>query len=83
MWAGSLAGRLGREGWSAWGLYLVTGTLQGVLLGMAVWFEYVRGKGRKGGGEGNGYAGGEGVEGQRSGSGIGDDERTGLLANER
>ncbi len=64
---------------------MVTGTLQGALLGMAVWFEYVRGKGGKQGGEGNGYAGRGDAEGQRSdnGNGIGNDERTGLLANER
>lgn len=82
MWAGSLAGRLGREGWSAWGLYLVTGTLQGGLLAMAVWFEFVRGKG---GGKGNGYAGHGDAEGQGrdNGNGVGNDERAGLLANEQ
>lgn len=30
VWAGSLAARLGSEGWSTWGVYLVTGCLQGV-----------------------------------------------------
>lgn len=35
----SLALRLGAGGWSAWGVYLVTGCLQGVLLGMAIGFE--------------------------------------------
>ena len=39
VWAGSLAARLGRDGWSTWGIYVVTGCLQGVLLGMGVYYE--------------------------------------------
>lgn len=39
VWAGSLAARLGVEGWSTWGIYLVTGCLQGCLLGMGIYFE--------------------------------------------
>lgn len=39
VWAASLAARLGAEGWSAWGVYLVTGCLQGSLLVMGVYFE--------------------------------------------
>ncbi|KAL8968719.1 MAG: hypothetical protein Q9197_004730 [Variospora fuerteventurae] len=39
VWVGSLAGRLGLAGWSTWGIYLVTGMLQGLLLAMAVCFE--------------------------------------------
>jgi len=39
VWAGSLAARLGSEGWSAWGVYLVTGSLQGTLLAMGSYFE--------------------------------------------
>ncbi|RDW69602.1 PQ loop repeat protein [Coleophoma cylindrospora] len=39
VWAGSLAARLGVEGWSTWGVYLVTGCLQGCLLGMGIVFE--------------------------------------------
>jgi len=39
VWAGSLAKRFGMEGWSAWGVYLVTGTLQGSLLVMGSYFE--------------------------------------------
>lgn len=38
VWAGSLAARLGPSGWSSWGLFLVTGTLQGCLLAMAISF---------------------------------------------
>lgn len=40
VWAGSLAARLGKEGWSTWGVYVVTACLQGSLLIMAVYFEY-------------------------------------------
>ncbi|KEF55382.1 uncharacterized protein A1O9_08132 [Exophiala aquamarina CBS 119918] len=39
VWAGSLAKRFGMEGWSAWGVYLVTGCLQGSLLVMGSYFE--------------------------------------------
>lgn len=43
VFAASLAVRLGASGWSAWGVYIVTGVLQGVLLGMGIWF-WVRDK---------------------------------------
>lgn len=46
VWAGSLAARLGAGGWSAWGVYLVTGCLQGSLLVMGIWFD-VLGHGTK------------------------------------
>jgi hypothetical protein len=39
VWAGSLAKRMGPEGWSTWGIYLVTGCLQGCLLVMGIYFE--------------------------------------------
>ena len=39
VWAASLAARLGPEGWSAWGVYVVTGCLQGTLLTMGIYFE--------------------------------------------
>lgn len=39
VWAGSLAARLGLEGWSTWGVYLITGCLQGCLLIMGIAFE--------------------------------------------
>jgi hypothetical protein len=39
VWAGSLAARLGTEGWSTWGIFLVTGCLQGCLLVMGIYFE--------------------------------------------
>jgi hypothetical protein len=39
VWSGSLFARLGIEGWSTWGVFLVTGCLQGCLLGMGIYFE--------------------------------------------
>ena len=39
VWAASLAARLGKEGWSAWGVYVVSGCLQGSLLVMGIYFE--------------------------------------------
>lgn len=48
VWAGSLAARLGGKGWSAWGVYVVTGCLQGVLLVMAILFEISAKKGKRG-----------------------------------
>jgi len=39
VWAGSLAARLGPSGWSAWGVYVITGCLQGTLLVMGSYFE--------------------------------------------
>ena len=40
VFAASLAARLGKEGWSSWGVFLVTACFQGALLFMAVYFEY-------------------------------------------
>jgi uncharacterized protein with PQ loop repeat len=39
VFAASLAIRLGPSGWSAWGVYIITGILQGCLLVMAISFE--------------------------------------------
>ncbi|KAF2813096.1 uncharacterized protein BDZ99DRAFT_496170 [Mytilinidion resinicola] len=63
VWAASLAARLGREGWSAWGLYIVTGCLQGVLLGMGISFVVRDWRRKKGGAEGdaNGVGNGNGA----------------------
>ncbi|KAL1961719.1 hypothetical protein VTN77DRAFT_1119 [Rasamsonia byssochlamydoides] len=41
LWAASLAERLGTEGWSTWGVYVVTALLQGTLLAMGIYFEYL------------------------------------------
>ena len=38
VFAASLAARLGPAGWSAWGLFIFTGLLQGALLAMSLWF---------------------------------------------
>jgi len=46
VWVGSLAARFGWEGWSTWGIYLVTGLLQGCLLGMGFAFELRAGRKR-------------------------------------
>lgn len=40
VWSASLAARLGVEGWSTWGIFLVTGCLQGCLLVMGIYFEW-------------------------------------------
>lgn len=47
LWSGSLAARVGLEGWSTWGVCLVTGTLQGVLLTMGIAFELQNHKKKK------------------------------------
>ena len=39
VWAASLAVRLGWEGWSIWGLYVMTGTLQGCILALGIVYE--------------------------------------------
>ncbi|KAL1845408.1 hypothetical protein VTK73DRAFT_585 [Phialemonium thermophilum] len=39
LFAGSLFARLGWGGWSSWGIFLLTATMQGVLLCMAVYYE--------------------------------------------
>jgi uncharacterized protein with PQ loop repeat len=39
VFSASLAIRLGIQGWSAWGVYIVTGVLQGILLAMCISFE--------------------------------------------
>lgn len=41
VWAGSLAARLGPQGWSTWGILVVTAFLQGTLLVLSVFFEYL------------------------------------------
>ncbi|KAL4896961.1 hypothetical protein BDV59DRAFT_198409 [Aspergillus ambiguus] len=41
VWAGSLAARLGSKGWSTWGVLIVTACLQGTLLILGVFFEYL------------------------------------------
>ncbi|KAL2888821.1 ATP synthase F0 [Ceratocystis lukuohia] len=38
----SLYGRLGMRGWSTWGIYVLSATMQGTLLVMAIYFEIAR-----------------------------------------
>lgn len=73
VWVGSLAARLGWAGWSTWGIYLVTGCLQGWLLVMGIWFE-MRAR-RQGGQLANGEVENESAEQSA-------DERTRLLHGE-
>lgn len=53
LFAGSLFARLGTAGWSAWGIILMTATMQGTLLAMAIYYEI---RARKQDGHANGYA---------------------------
>jgi len=78
VWVGSLAARFGWEGWSTWGVYLVTGVLQGCLLAMAITFE-VRERRRRNRDGGVGDTSGAG----NSSAGHEDNERTRLLDSER
>ncbi len=39
VWSASLAARVGLSGWSTWGVFLLTGCLQGCLLIMCLCFE--------------------------------------------
>lgn len=39
LFAFNLYRRLGPEGWSTWGIYLLTASMQGVLLGMSIYYE--------------------------------------------
>jgi hypothetical protein len=48
VFAASLAVRLGPGGWSAWGLFIISGILQGFLLGMSFWFMWRDRKAAKG-----------------------------------
>jgi hypothetical protein len=94
VWAASLAARLGVQGWSTWGVFLVTGCLQGCLLVMGICFE-VKARREKGHEEGDGTANARCVVGyipnQRDGAETDDEggavvenpssERTPLLRN--
>lgn len=83
VWSGSLAKRLGLAGWSTWGIFLVTGILQGMVLTMCISFEFKDWKKRKDTDAtepvGNGLARGE----LRDGVSEDDTEHTSLIRNER
>ena len=70
VFATSLIIRYGAAGWSAWGVYIVTGCLQGCLLVMAIRFELRDRRKRQQLAEG---------EVEPEDEGVGDDERTPLL----
>lgn len=83
VWSASLAKRLGLAGWSTWGIFLVTGVLQGMVLTMCISFEYRDWKKRD---ETNPTepASNEPAYGDvEDGVSEGDTEHTGLLRNER
>lgn len=42
LFAASLFGRLGWDGWSSWGIFLLTATMQGLLLYLAIYYEVKR-----------------------------------------
>jgi hypothetical protein len=82
VWAGSLAARLGAGGWSAWGVYVVTGCLQGTLLVMGAYFELKerkRQKERRENGSVNGEVTGERSDDAMEGQRDVPDERTPLI----
>ena len=88
VWVGSLAARLGWEAWSTWGIYLVTGVLQGCLLVMGITFELRSRKkvavpNGRGLGDDDGHAGEATGIAHRHVSREDDHERTHLLENER
>lgn len=78
LFAASLAVRLGPAGWSAWGIFIVTGILQGCLLTMCLWFTW---RDRRMAKVGNGQvANGNGTSYSARDGGS---EQTPLLGNER
>ena len=89
VWAGSLAARLGWAGWSTWGLFLVTGFLQGTVLAMGICFELKNRRTKKNDGMGesvNGEIGEEEPGSERIAQESGQaplSEQTPLLANDR
>lgn len=83
VWSGSLAKRLGLAGWSTWGIFLVTGILQGMVLTMCISFEYRDWKKRNETNIPEPVSNGPSDDELRDGVLDGDTERTGLLQNER
>lgn len=90
LFVGSLAKRLGVQGWSTWGIYLVTGVLQGMVLTMCIAFEIRDWKERKHARriqiiKGNSHAKDDDDDDERHSLGHqnADTEHTTLLGNER
>lgn len=83
VWSGSLAKRLGLAGWSTWGIFLVTGILQGMVLAMCISFEYRDWKKRNETDAREPASDGPVHSELRDGVFEGDTEHTALLQNER
>ncbi|KAL1864211.1 hypothetical protein Daus18300_007808 [Diaporthe australafricana] len=49
LFAASLAARLGWAGWSTWGIFLLTAIMQGILLGMALYYIFSESSDEQGG----------------------------------
>ena len=86
VFAASLAARLGPGGWSAWGLFILTGLLQAFLLAMSIWFLYRDSKAKMPSGaadqsSNNMLANGHGQDGT-SDTSLRSSERTPLLRDE-
>lgn len=77
VWALSLAAREGTK-WSSWLVYVVTGTLQGILLAMCITWDM---RARKGKTDTNGVSYEEDADGEYEDDE--EDERTALVNNER
>ena len=61
LFAGSLAARLGWQGWSSWGVYVLTAVMQGILLVMAIRYEWPSAEERAARRANGGISGGSGV----------------------
>lgn len=83
VWVGSLAGRLGVAGWSTWGIYLVTGVLQGILLIMAIGFEVRDRRNQKKNDSDGPVPNGQERNGDEPIEARPDSERTALLGSDR
>ena len=70
-------------GWSTWGIFLVTGILQGMVLTMCISFEYRDWKKRKEINPTEQASNGSAHNGLQDEVSEGDTERTGLLRNQR
>lgn len=82
LWAGSLADRVGWAGWSTWFVYVVTGILQGSVLGMGIFFE-LRNRRKRKDGDIRGINHEDNVENEGEAQANDAHETTPLLGNQR
>ena len=82
LWAGSLADRVGWAGWSTWFVYVVTGILQGSVLGMGIFFE-LRNRRKRKDGDIRGINHEDNVENESEAQANDAHETTPLLGNQR